>query len=96
MPIDPMRDEPIVPEAPDAPPAAPAAPTPPPAPVTPPPADSPEAKAEESDRLFDLATKAQRAVEDLISAIRDEKPEKEEEQMTPEEGDAAGKALIGL
>ena len=81
-----------LPEVPEAPPEMPEAPLPekPEAP------ESTESLLELANRLYDAATKMQRDADELMKAIRTEEPEPPAEKMTPEESDAASKAIIGL
>lgn len=93
MPVDPMRDEPIVPEAPMPPaPEAPEAPLPAPAKKE----ETPAEKANELSRIYDKLNEAIKLIEPLMDEENKEAPEAAAEPMSPEEGDAASKALIGL
>lgn len=58
--------------------------------------ESPEKLLELANRLYDAATKMQRDADELMKAIRTEEPEAPVEKMSPEEGDAASRAIIGL
>lgn len=66
----------------------------------PPPAESPTDLAEMANRLYEAATKLQRDAEALMKAAQEEAGEPAEkapaEKMTPEESEAASKAILGL
>ena len=64
-----------------------------------PPAESPTDLAEMANQLYEAATKLQRDAEALMKAAREEAGEKAHapaEKMTPEESEAASKAILGL
>ena len=67
----------------------------------PPPAESPTDLAEMANQLYEAATKLQRDAEALLKAAREEAGEKPSvevpaEKMSPEETEAASKAILGM
>ena len=72
----------------------------PPATPSAPPNETTSDLAEMANRLYEAATKLQRDAEALMKAAREESGEPAEkapaEKMTPEESEAASKAILGL